>query len=187
VQKAVQSSLAGSVVVNTLLQRPGQRDLAMRFYPESLAEASKRHRDWARSHYARAASTRAARFWRERAEAAPPPDTVSPELGGDALSEVPLRLSPQVQVVEVPCVVDRFIELRLAVRSTTLDAPVAYLGGMELVPLLRRVRNGMTPRAIVRSWMPGVPPETGLAIAQWMVSRQLLVPCPDTPVALGKG
>ena len=40
VQKAIQSALAGSVVVNTLLQRPGEQALAREFYRENLSEAS---------------------------------------------------------------------------------------------------------------------------------------------------
>jgi len=102
-------------------------------------------------------------------EVAPPgADTAVPP-------DATLRLSPGVEIVELPCVVDRFIEARPAVRHPTLAAPVAYLGEVELAPLLRCVRSGMTPRDLARSWMPRVPPRKGLAIAQWLVSRGLLV------------
>ena len=66
VQRAIQSALLGSVVVNTLIHRPRSRDLAQRFYRENLAEASDRRRSWARGYYAQVASTQATRFWRER-------------------------------------------------------------------------------------------------------------------------
>jgi hypothetical protein len=90
--------------------------------------------------------------------------------------DVTLRLSPGVEIVELPCVVDRFIEARPAVRHPSLAAPVAYLGEVELALLLRCVRSGMTTRDLARSWMPRVPPRKGMAIAQWLVSRSLLVP-----------
>jgi flavin-dependent dehydrogenase len=175
VQKAIQSALAGSAVVNTLLQRPRARDLARQFYRESLSEASTRHRAWARGHYAQVAASRTARFWRERAEAATLPG-IAP-LGAQATvpPDAALRLSPGVEIVELPCVVDRFIEARPAVRHPSLASPVAYLGEEELAPLLRCVRSGMTPRDLARSWMPRVPPPKGLAIAQWLVSRGLLI------------
>ena len=105
-QKAIQSSLSGASVVNTLLQRPEQRDLARRFYRESLAEASVRHRDWARGHYARVASSRPTRFWQERAEAAPPPEVAAPELGGAASSRRAAATVAAWEIVEAPCVVD---------------------------------------------------------------------------------
>ena len=134
VQKAIQSALAGSVVVNTLLQRPRAQALARQFYRESLSEASTRHRAWARGHYAQVAASRTARFWRERAAAASSPDTAPPGAEATVPPDAPLRLSPAVDIVELPCVVDRFIEERPAVRAPSLGAPVAYLGDLELAP-----------------------------------------------------
>jgi hypothetical protein len=102
--------------------------------------------------------------------------------------DLTLRLSPGVEIVELPCVVDRFIEARPAVCHLSLAAPVAYLGEVELAPLLRCVRSGMTTRDLARSWMPRVPPRTGMAIAQWLVSRSLLVPLADArPAKEGSG
>jgi hypothetical protein len=47
---------------------------------------------------------------------------------------------------------------------------------VELAPLVRCVRRGMTAPELVRSWMPRVPPQQGSAIAHWLVSRGLLIP-----------
>jgi len=184
VQKAIQCALAGSAVVNTLLQRPQAQALARQFYRESLSEASVRHRAWAGGHYAQVAAQRTARFWRERAGAATLPEVAPFGAGDRAPPDAALRLSPRVEIVELPCVVDRFIEARSAVRHPSLAAPVAYLGEVELAPLLRCVRSGMTPRDLARSWMPRVPPRNGLAIAQWLVSRGLLVSQAEVPLAM---
>ena len=188
VQKAIQSALAGSVVVNTLLQRPRAHALACRFYRDSLSEASARHRTWAQGHYALVAATRPARFWRERAGAVVSPDAAPLEDGTPVPPDAALRLSPGVEIVELPCVVDRFIEARPAVRHPSLAAPVAYLGEVELAPLLGCVRSGMTPRDLARSWMPRVPLREGLAIAQWLFSRGLLIsPAEATAARKGSG
>ena len=137
VQKAIQSALAGSVVVNTLLQRPRAEALARQFYRESLSEASLRHRIWARGHYAQVAASRTARFWRDRADAASPPLPAPPGAGTTLPPDAPLQLSSAVDIVELPCVVDRFIEERPAVRAPSLSAPVAYLGDLELARAAR--------------------------------------------------
>jgi 2-polyprenyl-6-methoxyphenol hydroxylase-like FAD-dependent oxidoreductase len=188
VQKAIQSALAGSAVVNTLLRRPQAQALARQFYRENLSGASTRHRAWARGHYAQVAASRTARFWRERAKATTLPELAPPGAEAVVPPDVTLRLSPGVEIVELPCVVDRFIEARSAVRHPSLVVPVAYLEEVELAPLLRRVRSGMTPRELARSWMPRVPPRKGLAIAQWLVSRSLLVPLADArPAKEGSG
>jgi hypothetical protein len=164
------------VVVNTLIQRPRSRDLAQRFYREHLAEASDRHRAWARGYYAQAASTQATRFWCERGDptdlaAVDPPEPVPP-----LPVETPLDLSSRLEIVDLPCVLDRFIETRPAVRHPSLTSPVAFVGDVELAPLLRCVRGGMTAPALVRAWMPRVPPVKGLSIAHWLITRGLLIP-----------
>jgi flavin-dependent dehydrogenase len=187
VQKAIQSALAGAAVVNTLLQRPHARALAQRFYRESLHESSRRHHAWAANHYAQVAARRAVRFWEERAADAPAPDDRATRPVAAAVPpDVALRLSPGVDIVELPCLVDRFIETRPAVRTPDLAAPVAYLGELELAPLLQSVRSGMTPRDLARAWMPRVPHRQGLAITQWLFARGLLVPHVAAPVILAR-
>lgn len=84
-------------------------------------------------------------------------------------------------MVDVPCIVEKFVETRAAVCSPGLSGPVVYLGAWELAPLLRRIRSGMTSRELVSAWMPLVPPRNGMAIAQWLVSHGLLVTSADGP------
>jgi hypothetical protein len=98
-----------------------------------------------------------------------------------------LDLSSSVEIVELPCVLDRFIEARPAVRHPSLTSPVAFLGDVELAPLLRCVRGGMTVPELLRSWMPRVPPDKGLSIAHWLMARGLLVPHERGPMAHNRG
>jgi hypothetical protein len=91
-----------------------------------------------------------------------------------------VQVSPDAEVVEVPRLGADFVALGPALRHPALDGPVAYLAGWELAPLLLGVRAGMTPLQVVKSWAPGVPVESGLAIAGWMLGRGILVPlCPS--------
>jgi len=175
------------VVVNTLLERPQLRGMAQKFYRENLADASDRHRQWARGYYAQVAGTQTTRFWRERAGTASLPEVTRPEAAPVVAPSTPLDLSPGLELVEMPCVVDRLIEARPAVRHPVLASPVAFLGEVELAPLLRCVRRGMTPTELVRAWMPRVPPQKGSAIAHWLVSRGLLVPLEVGSVATDRG
>jgi flavin-dependent dehydrogenase len=187
VQRAVQSALLGSVVVNTLLERPRSAGMAQRFYREHLAESSGRHRAWARGHYAQVAGTAATRFWRERAQGPAASAVTPPEEAPSLPASTPLDLAPGLEIVELPCVVDRFIEARPAVRHPGLASPVAFLGDVELAPLLRCVRRGMTPPELVRAWMPRVAPHQGSAIARWLVSRGLLVAQQAEAGAMARG
>lgn len=177
VQKAIQSALSGSVVVNTLLRRPESAELARQYFLHSLSEASARHQEWAGAYYGLVASRRADPFWQKRATGVAS-GPLSPEMGEGIAGLTPetrLRLSPDVSIRQVPCVGDSFIEARPAVCSTALGTPVAYLGGVELVPLICGVRDGMTVRELVTNWSRDMAPARGMESLRWMVSRGLLI------------
>ena len=176
VQRAVQTALAGAVVVNTLLRRPAAADVAQRFYRDSLQRAADRHTGWAASHYAAAAATRAGSFWTRRSQAGLAAAETQPQAPGPSVGpDAPLALSPQAAFVDLPCVAGEFVELKPAVAHPRLEEPVAYLGGWELAPLVRRVPAGVTGRELVRAWSGVVPESAGVAIAGWLTSRGILV------------
>jgi hypothetical protein len=66
---------------------------------------------------------------------------------------------------------------------STLTSPLAFLGDVELAPLLRCVRGGMTSPELLGSWMTRVPPDKGRAIAHWLMARGLLVPRERGPMS----
>lgn len=181
VQKAIQTALSGAVVVNTLLRKPENTDAAIRFYRDSLAHASERHRAWAAGHYGTVAAREHSPFWADRSIAvgsAPPyvPSAPPEDMSAQIASGAAVQLSPDAELIDVPRLGTDFVAFGPALRHPALDGPVAYLGGWELAPLLRGVRTGMTPLQVVHSWAPGVPVESGLAIAGWMLGRGILIP-----------
>lgn len=180
VQKAIQTALSGAIVVNTLLRRAECAEAAIRFYRDSLTQAGDRHRAWATGHYATVSAREPGSFWRTRSASQPsaPPVPIAPpaEITARLTSNAGVQLSPDAELVEVPRLGSDFVGLGPALRHPALDAPVAYLGGWELAPLLRQVRTGMTPLQVVHSWSPRVPVESGIAIAGWMLGRGILVP-----------
>lgn len=185
VQKAIQSAMAASVVVNTLLLRPATRALAEQFYHDSLSQAFRRHQTWARERYAQVAARWPTEFWLQRAGSVSSSED-SPSLGPDfsGTSDAPLRLAQGVKLVQVPCAVDRFIESRPAVSCPSLETPVAFVGDWAVAPLLENFREGATARQLAQSWTARIPPSQGLAIAQWLVSRGVLVPGSDRATAV---
>jgi flavin-dependent dehydrogenase len=182
VQKAVQTALAGAIVANTLLRKPEATAMAMQFYRDSLAQASARHCRWAAAHYATVSARESGSFWRARSVSGasrhePAPTDISTQIASGAH----VVISPDTEIVEVPLLGSEFVALGRALRHPGLDAPVAYLGGWELAPLLGAVRAGMTPIELVQQWSPHVPAKTGLAIAGWLLGHGILVPQPAAP------
>jgi flavin-dependent dehydrogenase len=175
VQRAVQTALAGAVVVNTILRRPADADVARRYYRNSLRRASDRHRAWAAAHYAAAATRRASPFWTRRARRGPAPATPARTRDLPLAADAPLALSRETAFVDLPCVAGEFVEPKTAVDHPALEEPVAYLGGWELAPLLQRLPAGATARDLARAWASFVPESAGVAITGWLTSSGILV------------
>jgi len=179
VQKAIQNALAGAVVVNSLLRKPDSSVAALRFFRESVNAASESHCRWAAEHYLQVAQRGGGPFWQERATGpvsasmpAAPPMPREQQILASAL----VAVSPHLEFVDLPCIEGEFVTMKTALRHPGLDGPLAFLGGWEMAPLLKRVRGGMTPVQVARSWSNRVPLESGLALVSWLISHGVLVP-----------
>ena len=176
VQKAIQSALSGAIVANTLLRRPELTDAALSFYRAQLTDASERHRRWAAQHYRDVADTCDRPFWRNRSAPLsvrePPP---LPAFDARALATTPVELSGELEFVRTPCLMGDFVSLASALRHPRLAAPLVFLGGRELAPLLQTLPPGKTRLQIAQSWSSRMPLESGMAIAGWLVRHGILV------------
>lgn len=178
VQKAIQGALSAAIVANTLLRRPEGSAAALEFHRSGLEEAALRHRSWAAGHYGRVAAKGGGPFWQNRAADAVPDETTTLQRTDSAargLASVGVRLSHEAEFIELPCIEGEFVALKQAVRHPALDGPLAYLGGREVAPLLRRLPAGLTPPELAWSWSDRMPYEQAVAIASWMLDRGLLV------------
>ncbi len=184
VQKAIQTALSGAVVVNTLLHKQESRDAAVEFYQSSLADASERHCRWAGEYYAVAAATRSAHFWQQRSSsdthAQPLPAFNAADFAGEKL-----KLSLDLRLVELPCIDGAFVTLKTALQHPGLDRPVVYVGGTEMSPLIRKLREGMKPMDIASLWSDQLPIRTSLALTNWLVSNGLLIRAREQDARLG--
>lgn len=177
VQKAIQTSLAGAIVANTLARRPGSAEAAMSFYRTSLEEASTRHRLWAAGYYAEAARTRPDSFWQARAAAKPDDAPRRPAIPADAahVAAQPVALSRDLVIADVPCIEGEFVALKPALRHPGLAGSVAFLGGEPLAPLVSGLRPGATLVEIAQAWSGRMPFESALSIAIWLRNNGILV------------
>lgn len=178
VEKALQTALSGSIAVHTLLARPENASAALAFHTERQREAVEQHATWAASHYQELERYAESPFWKRRAVAPvqrPASALVPPEVTDPAsLLHVPVTLSEDVRLVEIPCIQGDFIEPCRALHHPSLPRAVAFLGNVELAPLLSEVERGGTLLSIVRRWSPQVPMRRGLEIAAWLLAHGIL-------------
>lgn len=177
VQKAIQTSLAGAIVANTIIRLPDSTAAAMEFYRMSLDEASTRHGEWAAGYYAEAARRRPACFWRKRAAALHDDPPRRPVALADAASVAaePVELSRDLVIADMPCIDGEFIALKPALRHPGLAGPVAYLGNQPLAPLVGDLQSGATLVEIAQGWSHRMPFKSALSIAIWLRNNGVLV------------
>ncbi|WP_395840330.1 NAD(P)/FAD-dependent oxidoreductase [Cystobacter fuscus] len=180
VEKAMQTALSGSIAVHTLLERPGSAPVVRSFQEQRQHEAVERHAAWAAGHYRELVRHAESPFWRRRAapEAQHParPEAAPNVSDPAALLHVPVMRSEGMRLVELPCIRGDFIEPCRALHHPSLSRAVAFLGDVELAPLLDEVERGGTLLDIVRRWTPRVPMRQGLEIAAWLIANGMLHP-----------
>lgn len=156
--KAIQGGLSGSVVANTLLERPGDAALACQFHVDALTRSAARHRAWTRAFQSR--------------EAALP--EVAPT-AADMSADRPVSVSDEVRIAEVPVLSGNFIERSEAVLHPALDGPVSFLGGVAVAPLLAGLGPNQPLGSIVQGWSKAMPPAQASAVAHWALERGILL------------
>jgi 2-polyprenyl-6-methoxyphenol hydroxylase-like FAD-dependent oxidoreductase len=204
IEKAMRIALQSAIAANTILRDSTATGAAQEFYESSLLSAAAAHAVWTRDFYARAWPGEEFPFWRTRSRAMPAyggepafaarvrqaiqqqlvkrdadltTSTNDKRLGPIAVSELldrPVRLSAALEFVQVPCVVDDFIEPRLAVVHAALSRPLAFLGGVELVPLLKAVPRAESLGHLMALWSPRLPPAMSARLVGWLLLRGLL-------------
>jgi flavin-dependent dehydrogenase len=175
VQGAIVSALQGAAVVHTALTRAEDKALALDFHRRSrLAAARIAQRNAAAFHTAVLARFETP-FWRRRAVAR---DAAPPHVSADAAHkafDAPLRLSPSARVQDGAMLDGPVIRRRLVLEHPALDAPLAYLGPVELAPLLEAVPFPATSTQLFRAWSERVGPDRANAVLSWLCSRGLLI------------
>jgi flavin-dependent dehydrogenase len=78
VQKAIQTGLTASVVINTILRRPEHETLAFQFYQEQQDRTVRLHRHWSTQSYREHRGHEGEAFWRARASGAAPDQPFAP-------------------------------------------------------------------------------------------------------------
>lgn len=177
VQVAMRTAWVGSIAVHTLLARPEFEGMAAgRFYGQELEDSVRRHRAWATAYHA-AARSREGAFWqrRSREKARPvPPEPVETFDVSDLERRV--RLSEAATLAETPCILGDLIATRRALHHPRLERAVAYLGDIEVAPLLDALSGTATLRGLTTAWSARVPPRDAFAVAHWLIRHGILVP-----------
>jgi 2-polyprenyl-6-methoxyphenol hydroxylase-like FAD-dependent oxidoreductase len=181
VQTALLSAIQGAAAVHTILTAGSDPEPALAFFRERVQTTAAR---------SRAAAARLYRehpdqtpFWMRRSLAA---GSTAPEDRRQTIPELPSRLGVacSLGIVDIPVLSGAFIRRARALHHPGLAEPVAYLGGIALVPLVLDMPGPSTPDEIIRRWSALMPAQAARNIMNWMFVVGILVPDPETREAL---
>jgi flavin-dependent dehydrogenase len=178
VQAAVQTAIQGSIVAHTLLSCPAHAAAAVDFYRARQAEAVERHARLAARYYSEQRLFPESPFWRRRAapaDAGGRPALLLPDIPA-LVSDSPLRLAEGARLVSTPCIRGDLVVPLRALEHPGLERPVAFLGGIELAPLLEALPRRATISEILRKWAERVPSSEAVEVLRWMWRNRILTP-----------
>ena len=174
VQTAIQTGVAASAAVRSILAKDGDTSAAMQYYRELQEHSVRTHACLTARAYRDCEEYAEEPFWRRRAAQA---SAVRPTQLSTPLADLlpaRVRLTRDAILVPSPCVVGDHVELRRALTHPTLSRPVAYLGGVEVAPLLDRLTDDRALGEVLTDWETMLASGAAVSIAGWLVQRGLI-------------
>jgi hypothetical protein len=174
VQTAIQTGVAASAAVRSILAEDGDTNAAMQYYRELQEHSVRSHARLAAGAYSDCEEYAEEPFWRRRAAQAPAVQPSRPPITLTDLLSARVRLTRDATLVPSPCIVGDRVELRRALSHPTLSRPVAYLGGVEVAPLLDRFTTDRALGDVLTEWDRTLGSGVAMSIAGWLVHRGLI-------------
>lgn len=170
VQTAIGTALHAAVVLNTLIDRPDDAELAMDFYRSRLRASADFHAAAAADFYRRQAAFDAGGFWQRRAPAATPSTPLDPPAPASRLT-----LATDLQFTPVPVAGASHVTRHDGVKLR--DKVYAFIGeGVPVAPLLQAIDGPTSAFAVVQRWSQTLPAAHALELLRWAWAEGLLCP-----------
>lgn len=176
VQSAMLSALQAAAVINTMIRHPERAAAAVEFYQLRQTESLQRHRAAAGEQYRRMLARYDHPFWRDRAAIFEQNDPLqSPRAMISADCRV--QLSNLASIRDTPVAIGDLIEVRPALHHPEMRRPAAFFEGMEIAPLLERLRATTRVSAAVDDWAKSHQPKKCWALMQWLWQHNIILRC----------
>lgn len=177
VQTAIGISLHAAVVLNTMIDRPEDEELAMQFYQSRLEDSASFHAAAARCFYQEQYKTCGGDFWCRRAGGVAQ-EQPQRKLPLSLHSSSVIRVALPVEFVTVPVVNGSRVAREDGIKFNARK--IAYVGNaMPVAPLLRDIDKPMLANEVVRRWSRRMPREQALEILKWTWVEGLTEAAPD--------
>jgi flavin-dependent dehydrogenase len=182
VQTALGTALHAAIVLNTLIERPDDAELARGFYRRRLRDSAAFHATAAAGFYRAQANVTGHDFWRRRAIAAKEQSAFESE-PASRTPRLSRPLTPTSRVARAtgmalaPVAIASPSHVVRAEGVTVGGKEYAFVaGGVPLAPLLAQIEAPLSAFDIVARWSRTLPAREALQILQWAWEEALLAP-----------
>lgn len=178
VHLALLSGIQSAIIINTILRKPENIELAKRFFLNRIGERVALYKHRTRTEYARVSAVCSNEFWHERADAGkravsqPSPVIVAPE---PAMPSVSVRVAPEVTFTKEPVINGNFVEEETCVRHPDMEGAKAFLGGTSLTQLLRILPKITTYDEIPIFWRGIIPASQTDKVRRWLWEKRIII------------
>jgi hypothetical protein len=179
VQTAIGTALHAAAVINTILERPHDRDLAMDFYCRRITQSAEFHATAATGFYREQFQTCPTDFWRSRADWPVRRASTARRRDNEALTPgTKVRISPHVRFVRLGASDGCHI---ISEGAAELDGnAVAYVEGTKLRDLFELLHDPVNVNELIARWTVHTPIEKALRILRWAWQGQWIEPAART-------
>ena len=170
VQTAIGTAIHGAIVINTILDRPGETETAMDFYRRRVVDSAQFHAHTAAQQYWEQWTISPSSFWRKRAtlDAAPEGRTST----GLTSLDQPVCVSRRATFTPVATATEKYV---VESDGVVLDGEIfCRLGEHSVSGLLSQISDTMPAREVLRNWSQQMPAGTALRILEFAWERGLL-------------
>lgn len=174
IQKAIQTAIWASIVINTSLRRPASQTAAQSFYQQRIAASAATHAAAVTEIYATSAF-RDLPFWTRRAAYVRPPMEEGPAFAHVQIPSPSSFISRgPAPVIDHPCLCGDFVETREAVLVGKSREPVAFLGELAIADVINKVGQGCE-FADLQAWMAArAELSTTDRFAAWLITNGVI-------------
>lgn len=168
VQAAVSTGVRASVVVNTILQKPSSRQLAIDFYRQRLRATLANHRIACSEMYRRQWAALDSDFWAKRWRREAVKHGVLGRTRPIPDGTVKIRLAPHVRVIETGVIMNDLVIPAEAVVSRDIDEPIAFVDGVQLAPVIQLIEKGIRVDDLLQVLSARLPKTQSVNIFKWL-------------------
>jgi flavin-dependent dehydrogenase len=169
VQAAIGSALHAGAVIHTILERPGDTELALGFYRMRQVESVELHRIAAGRFYREAARIKPGEFWSRRAIDPSPAELEAPRNGRPALSaRLEIELAPEARFETIPTIQGDFIAPAVGVVLPGVSRPIVFLDEVAVAPLAEMIEGPVTVERVLDAWSQRMSPDRAVRVLRWL-------------------